>query len=457
MNVIVLVADSFRADHLGCYGNGWIRTPNLDRFASESALFKYSYPENIPTVPARVTWFTGQYHFPFRGWQPFELDDTTLAEHLWSKGFRSAMITDVFHFHRPGFNITRGFDFVQFIRGQESDPFVLDQSIPVDMDRYHKHDGVDEKWTRQTMNYLRNRAHWKSEEDHFVAQVVKAGMKWLDEIPARDNLFLWLDCFDPHEPWDPPAQYTELYDPGYTGKEIINPIVREVEGYLTPEELNHIRAMYAGEITLVDKWLGIFLDHLRAKGFFQNSIVVFTSDHGEPFGERGVIRKGRPWLYEELMRIPFIVYVPDAKPLVSNAVAQTTDLMPTVLDFLQLETPDWVQGKSLLPVIRGEKDTLHDFACCGFYRQAWTIRNSKWAYTYYLAPQKPASGFCPDKRELFHLTEDPQERHNAILDHPDVADSLERALFRFVIDLQQKRVPPPTSLHPKWRRAKLTQ
>jgi arylsulfatase A-like enzyme len=456
MNVIVLVADSFRADHLGCYGNKWIRTPNLDHFAAESALFKYSYPENIPTVPARVTWFTGQYHFPFRGWQPFELDDTTLAEYLWAKGFKSAMITDVFHFHRPGFNITRGFDFVQFIRGQESDPFVLDESIEVDMDKYHKHDGVDEVWTRQTMNYLRNRAHWKSEEDHFVAQVVKAGMKWLGEIKTRDNLFLWLDCFDPHEPWDPPREYTDLYDPGYEGKEIINPIVREVEGYLTPQELNHIKALYAGEITLVDKWLGIFLDYLRSEGFFQNSIIIFTSDHGEPLGERGIIRKARHWLFEELMRIPFLIYTPGAKPVISNAVAQTCDLMPTVLDFLGIDNPDWVEGQSLLPVIRGEKANLRDFAYCGAYRHAWTIRNAEWNFTCYLTPQKPAGGFCPSKRELYHLADDPREQQNVIEKFDDVAAQLEHLLFRFVIDLQHKRLPPMTSPHPKWRRKTIT-
>jgi len=457
MNVIVLVADSFRADHLGCYGNTWIKTPHLDRFAAESALFKYAYPENIPTVPARVTWFTGQYHFPFRGWQPFELDDTTLAEYLWTKGFRSAMITDVFHFHRPGFNITRGFDFVQFIRGQESDPFILDESIEVDMERYHKHDGVDEKWTRQTMNYLRNRAHWTCEEDHFVAQVVKAGIKWLDEIDVRDNLFLWLDCFDPHEPWDPPAEYTDLYDPGYEGKEIINPIVGEVEGYLTPEELNHIKALYAGEVTLVDKWLGVMLDYLRAEGFFENTVIIFTSDHGEPLGERGIIRKARSWLFEELMRIPFIIHTPGAEALTSNAVAQTCDLMPTVLDFLGIEIPDWVEGGSLLPVIRGGSDKLRDFAYCGAYRHAWTIRNAEWAYTYYLQPQEPASGFCPQERELYHLTEDPEERRNVSLKHSDIATRLDHSLLRFVTELQQKRLAPMASRHPQWRRKRLTQ
>ncbi len=451
MNLIVMIADSLRADHLGCYGNRWIRTPKLDHFASESAVFRYSYPENVPTVPARATWFTGRYNFPFSGWEPFRVEDVTLAEYLWDKGFTSAMITDVFHFHKPGMNMNRGFDYTEFIRGQEDDPHVLDDSIEVELEKYHKSDGVNERWTHQTVQYLRNRAHWKSEEDHFVARVVKAGMKWLDSVGRRDRIFLWLDCFDPHEPWDPPAEYTRMYDPDYKGIEIINPIVREVEGYLTAEELKHIKAQYAGEVSLVDKWAGVFLDYLREEGFFEDSMIIFTSDHGEPFGEHGMIRKGRAWPYEELMRIPFIIYAPGEKPLVSDAIAQTCDLMPTALDFLGVEEPGWVEGESLLPVMRGEKGHMREFAYCGHYGHSWTVRNAEWNFAYYLEPQRPAGRYHPEDRELFHLREDPTEQENVIGEFPEVAERMELELLRFVSELKAKREPVRRAAMPKWR------
>ncbi|MDH7570100.1 MAG: sulfatase-like hydrolase/transferase, partial [Armatimonadota bacterium] len=122
MNVIVVVTDSLRRDHLGCYGNRWIQTPCIDAFAQEGALFEEAYSEGLPTLPTRTAWWTGRFTFPFRGWQHFELSDALLAEVLWSRGYTTALITDVYHLHKPGMNCGRGWDTVQFIRGQEYDP-----------------------------------------------------------------------------------------------------------------------------------------------------------------------------------------------------------------------------------------------------------------------------------------------------------------------------------------------
>ena len=138
MNVIVVITDSLRADHLGCYGNPWIRTPNIDRFAADATLFEQAYSEGLPTGPTRHAFWTGRYTFPFMGWKPFEPSERTLAEFLWDKGFTTALITDVYHLHKPGTNWGRGFDTVRFIRGQEYDPFVVDPTIPVDLDAHHK-------------------------------------------------------------------------------------------------------------------------------------------------------------------------------------------------------------------------------------------------------------------------------------------------------------------------------
>jgi arylsulfatase A-like enzyme len=138
MNVIVIMADSLRVDHLGCYGNDWIRTPNLDRFAAESCVFDMAFSEGLPTVPTRTSLFTGRYTFPFRGWQRLEHNDVVLAEVLWSSGYTSALITDTYHLHKPQMAFERGFDYVHFIRGQEGDPYILDKSITVDLDAYHK-------------------------------------------------------------------------------------------------------------------------------------------------------------------------------------------------------------------------------------------------------------------------------------------------------------------------------
>ena len=211
MNVVVIVNDTQRWDYLGCYGNNWIKTPNLDKLASESAVFDYCYAEGLPTIPTRTTFFTGRFTFPFRGWQRLEPTDILLAEVLWNKGYTNALITDVYHMHKPTMAFERGFDFTQHIRGHEADPWVLDESIEVDVDRYHKAHGNDKSVRAQIAQYLRNIHWWRGEEDTFVARCVNGAAKWLEEQPKKDNLFLWLDCFDPHEPWDPPEPYRSMY------------------------------------------------------------------------------------------------------------------------------------------------------------------------------------------------------------------------------------------------------
>ena len=129
MNVIVIVADSFRKDHLGCYGNDWISTPNLDAFAARSCVIDGAYADSLNTAPCRTSMMLGRVNFPHRPWQPFERDDLPVAEWLWDKGVTSAFITDGYHLHKHGHNFDRGFDERVFIRGQEYDPWVLPAQV----------------------------------------------------------------------------------------------------------------------------------------------------------------------------------------------------------------------------------------------------------------------------------------------------------------------------------------
>ena len=431
MNVIVIINDSLRLDHLGCYGNTWIKTPNIDKLASESAVFDYFYPEGVPTVPCRTAFFTGRFTFPFRGWQRLEPTDILLAEILWNKGFTSALITDVYHLHKPSMAFERGFDYTQHIRGQEGDPWVLDQGIGVDVDRYYKGDGKDKAVRQQLIQYLRNIHFWKGEEDTFVARVVKAGITWLEKQPKKDNLFLWLDCFDPHEPWDPPPPYNRMYtDPNYHGKDIIQPIPGEVEGYLTPEEINHITKLYAGKVTLCDHWVGQFLDKVKELGMYGNTLIIYTTDHGEPFGDHGIIRKAVPLLYETFVHIPLIIRHPEGMGAGKrfDALVETTEIFPTILDFLNVSRPPRIHGESLLPIMREEVDLIRDYAYMGQFRRAWRVNDRQWSLI--LKFDKDGS------RELYNLKEDPGEKHNLISVKPQKAMELELELRRFVSGLR---------------------
>ena len=163
MNIIVIVADSLRADHLGCYG-GDIKTPNFDKFAVDSSVFEQAYAENLPTMPCRTAWWTGRHLLPQRGWQPFEPSDYLLAEILWNREFASALITDTYHMHKPVYNCGRGFDTVVWIRGQEYDPWVVDESIKVDINRFHRlrGDETDARWKTLFTQYMRNASRFKT-------------------------------------------------------------------------------------------------------------------------------------------------------------------------------------------------------------------------------------------------------------------------------------------------------
>jgi len=431
MNVIMIINDTWRFDYLGYNGNDWIKTPHLDQLASESAVFDYCYSEGLPTVPTRTTFFTGRYTFPFRGWQRLEPTDILLAETLWDKGYNSAMITDVYHLHKPSMAFERGFDFIKYIRGHEGDPYVVDDSIQVPIDKYYKGNGKDRSVKAQLTQYLRNVAHWKGEEDTFVAQVLREGLKWLENQQRRDNLFLWLDCFDPHEPWDPPPPYNRMYtDPDYTGQDIIHPIPGNVDGYLTPEELHHIKMLYAGKVTLCDKWIGVFLEKIKDLGLYDNSLIIFTTDHGAPFGEHGYIKKSEPGLYENLVHIPLIVRHPQGLGAGKcfDALVETTEIFPTILDFLGVRQPPRIHGKSLLPLMSGEVASLRDFAYMGHFKRNWRVSDREWSFILNFDKGK--------ENELYHLVKDPEEQENLINENTRKAMELELELRRFVAELR---------------------
>lgn len=470
MNVLVIVADSLRADHVGChplavsYDNKKIETPHLDRLASEGTLFTNAYAESLPTLPTRQTWWTGRIGFPFRGWQPFENSDYLLAEVLWDKGFTSALITDVYHMHKPVYNCGRGFDTVVWVRGQEYDPWKISEQL-VDLNRWHRlrGDASDALWRPRFEQYLRNRHDFKTEEDWFAPRVTKETIRWLEETVRRkgqkDRLFLWVDYFDPHEPWDPPEPYWSLYrNPSYTGQEIIDPVAGDVAGYLQPDEVERIRSLYAGEVTFVDRWIGVLLEAVKDFGLDENTFIVFLSDHGEPFGEHGIIRKARPWAYEELVRVPYIFRLPGGEfgGRVLDAFVQATDIFPTLLDALEIRgelvlpytaprrTTDLFpqdvvldtrrirpHGMSLMPLLKGEEASIREFVYSGHYDQQWAIRTNTWTFLYSLREGVGRVG----RRELYERRSDPQEQLNRAEDLPEIVDLLELQLLRWVREL----------------------
>jgi len=471
MNVIVIVTDSMRADHLGCHPlcashhGKKVQTPSLDRLAAEGTLFESAYGASLPTIPMRTDAWTGRYGQPFHTWQPFPEKEVLLAEVLWDKGYTSALVTDVYHMHKPAFNCGRGFDSVVWVRGQEYDPWIMDSTLPIDLDRWHrlKHGDskqtADDLWKPRFEQYLRNRSTFGDDGDCFVSRVVNESLHWLDRTVKtkglKDKLFLWVDCFDPHEPWDPPEPYWSMYaeKPDTEVQPLIDPVPGFPEGYMTAAEIRRTFALYAGAVTCVDHWVGKLLAGISELGLDDNTLIMHISDHGEPFNEHGIVRKARPWLYEELTHIPWIIRHPEglAKGKRIQSFVQPPDLMPTILDFLDLEGPletslhgpkkgpgqmpqdhtlathgTTLQGASLLPLMRGEVSEVRDFAFSGMGQQ-WAIRSRDWTY---LLPRNPDAGRT-GAPELYDRNKDLAEQHNLIGENPDVAEWLEAELYKW--------------------------
>ena len=423
MNVFWIMLDSLRRDHVGAYGSTVCKTPHLDAFAAEAILFDNAYPEALPTIPVRTAMVTGRRTLAGRGWQPLTPEDVTAAEILRCHGYTNVFITDTYHMAKPDMNFHRGFDSFRFIRGQEGDALEL---TPHDKNlEDYVHPQQSPRKRRVIDNFLRNTQRWRSEDDTFPAQVFREAARMAAGLKEKDKLFFWVDSFDPHEPWNPPPPYDAMYgDPDYRGPRLIDANYSTTD-YLSPEELAWIKALYAGEVTLVDRWFGHFVDTLRSTGMIDRSIVIVMADHGHPHGDHGTMMKSPENMYNELLRIPFMIRLPNAEHAGKRMpqLIQTDDLLPTTLDLLGMEPEAaCMTGKSAWKLVTGATDKLRDVVITGYHRSpVRCVRDEQWSLV-----------ARPDGRhELYDLVGDADERHNLAATRADVAQRLMKYLGFF--------------------------
>lgn len=445
MNVILIINDSFRCDHLGCYGNDWIHTPNLDRFASHAAVFEQCYIASYPTVPQRWDINTGRYGFPCRGWQPLDPADQTLAQLVGQQGLHTQIIWDTPMLAAHDYNYTRGFKGVYFTHGQKGDPWITAPSLPIPLPAQpHKIKSVP-----SLNSYLRNHHGRRHEREYCVARTFTDATEWLETNHDHDGFFLLVDMWDPHEPFDCPwYDYQRYGDAEYDGDWMTYPQYGRPT-YMTPAEQANARALYAGNCTLVDRWAGHFLDMAERLGLFDNTLIIWTTDHGHLFGEHEL--HGKPGaelgkLYETTARIPLLVHHPEGLGAGQRVrgLVQPPDILPSILQFLDLPVPGQVEGESIWPLVHGGAPGRE----CAFSNRytsptrppadgasfdGWvgtdrvvepaTVTTDEWALI--CGPQGLPS-------ELYDLRRDPGQQHNCIDDLPDVAAALRQKWLDFL-------------------------
>jgi len=470
-NVILIISDTMRRDALGCFGGRWVQTPHLDAFAKRAVRCENAFICSFPTVPTRHDILTGQYTFTYKPWSPLDKDTVTLQDVLRQTGVYTALVVDTPHPFTTNYNYQRNFDFVQVNRGQEADPYRT-EPIPVKIpcDPKKLRNGA-----KTVTQYLRNISDRKVEEDYSCARTLRGAANWLDKNYKRQPFFLYVDTFDPHEPWDPPHSYVEKYDPGYKGEEVIYPRYERWRDFLTEAELKHCRALYAGEASMVDRWAGHLLEKIETLGLLENTLVLFIADHGFYLGEHGYIGKSyirenkyqNLPLYSEVCRVPFLVHFPKCREgMAVRGLVQCVSLAATIVDFLGIKKPDLFVGPSLWPALQGKEEKVADVAISAptlstpeMKRPQPTNRASITDGRWLLIRGSAGLGDSDDKTasvdsqqrlvatltgeklapELYNLDADPGCAKNVIGENREVADHLHRRFVDFLKNSPMRR------------------
>ena len=412
MNVILVILDSLRKDHVGAYGDDRIKTPTLDAVAEEGLLFTRAYPDAMPTIPARRAIHTGMRTLPFKArWAPIPREQTTLAEILKKEGYHTALVTDTYHQFKMNFG--RGFDDYRRIRGQEGDPYKDPSTISEEWMRERYVILGEGKKARQYLANIQGRR--KSEEDWFAPKVFLGATDLLEEARRQEPFFLVADCYDPHEPWDPPKKYVDLYDEGYEGKELLNDNYGK-DDYLTDRQLLRMRALYAGEITMADRWLGNFLEKAHDLGVMENTLLMIISDHGHALGEHGVTGKPAYALWSELTDIVFFVRHPEGKRSgeASDHYASTHDVAPTILGMLGIEPSSPMEGQDLSVLFEGKDSEPRDHFTSGYNDYVWA-RDKR----HVMFSRNDAS-----EPRLYDAQSDPRQERDLADDEPDTVEEM---------------------------------
>ena len=450
VNAILIVLDTLRQDHVGCYGNTWIKTPHLDNFAKESVKFTRMYPDSLPTLPVRKAIYTGKRVFPFNddkrgitksgrgdfiadalsapGWSNISDSQLTLAERFHRKKYTSALFSDVYHQFKPGYNFQRGFDQWQWIRGQEEDSFLSGPRISDEfLDEYltSKEVGVSagSVFAQHMMRkFLQNTRWWRSEADSFPAQVFRAAGEWLDmnyDVVANGKGFLTAESFDPHEPWNPPLHYIRLYEKDPDWEKGCRKITHSLYGpasMLTEKELKNLRTRYAAEVSLVDTWFGYLIEYIKRIGIWDDSIIVVVSDHGHMLGEHGLIAKAANPLRREVADLVAMIRFPEGEGSgkTCDKFCYHHDIAATISKVCGISDKN-MDGKNLLEIVRDEELTYYDHISIAWGGSVAVYDGNFW-YNGYVWDTKEGS--------LFDVGKDPKLINNIISDAPEKAKEL---------------------------------
>ena len=439
-NILLLCTDQQRFDAVGCYGNEEIDTPNLDRLASQSVVFENCYVQNPVCSPSRASLMTGKYvaaHGLHSNGVDLPAGQELFSRRLADSGYDCGLVGK-FHLAacKNGRSEPRQDDGMRVFRWAH-DPYKgssengyhrwLQASYP---DLYAAAmDASDPETTWDTMPTHAHYSRWIGNET----------IDFLQSSRKADKPFFFVtNFFDPHHGFGAPQEYVDRYDPQSLSRPVTKdrelesapPILTEASrasyagharGFTdySEQELQETKAAYYAMITLIDDEVGRILDALEEACLAENTLVVFTSDHGEMLGDHQLMLKG-PFMYDCAVRVPLIMRWPDRiEPGRRSNLVQWVDLAPTFLQVAGEQVPAQYQGDSLIRLLDGEDvPEWRDWALCQYRDSGHSyepevhvtmIRHDQWKLIVHHGPPVTARARTG---QLFDMVSDPQELDN---------------------------------------------
>ena len=403
-NVVLLMTDEHHPRIMGCAGDPLVKTPTLDALAASGVRFSAAYCQNPVCTPSRVALASGRMPsnlgvFGNNAAATLKYQNiTTLADVFTRAGYQTVWFGKQ-HWGDPRFQNSRGVDRADFEKAEKA------------LGRLPQESAV---------------STWPVEQntDH---STVNEALAFLDQAKGR-KFFLGVSLIKPHFPFTIQQRYYDLYKgkvglPRVSEKliaELPSLSKKERETYrhaeATEEEILRSRAMYYGMVTYADEEMGRVVKKLEQLGLRENTIIIYTTDHGEMLGERGIWYKNA--FYEPSAGIPFIWSFPKTLPRgkVIAAPAMNMDVLPTLADLCGLPKPEGLEGSSLLPVMKGADDGRTRYALSESYRGNFAgrmIRTAKWKYFFYTTGEEFLYDLETDPNEDTNLVNDPRHRATA--------------------------------------------
>ncbi|CAH1193196.1 Ulvan-active sulfatase [Paenibacillus allorhizoplanae] len=464
-NILLITSDQQHWNTIGAF-QPEISTPNLDRLVHEGTTFTRAYCPNPTCTPTRASIITGQYPSQHGAWTlgtKLLEDRHTVGEDFQAGGYRTALIGKA-HFQQLGatedypslesYEYLKDHEFWRTFHG----PFYGFEHI--ELTRNHTNEFLV---GQHYVNWLEDKgcANWRDyftsptgtmdpnhlfswdipEEYHYDTWIAERTNAMLEQYKNDDEpFFLWSSFFDPHPPYLASAPWDTMYDPDQLTIPVVTPGEHDknpphfgmtqlespdfsawresglaIHGYhshtthYSEDESKKLVAVYYGMISLMDKYIGKILDKLDELGIADNTIVVFTTDHGHFFGQHGLQFKGG-FHYEDLIKLPFLVRYPGHVPAgeTNGAIQSLVDLAPTFLNFAGLPVPHIMSGIDQSQVWLGKQSQARNHALVEFRHEAATIHQK----TYVEARYKLTVYYNQTYGELFDLETDPGELDN---------------------------------------------